>query len=86
MKKIDDDEYRLSTGRVLYANRGIIGVNCDLDVFDGYDGHLDGAFMGSYGEPLTEAEQAELCDFMIDVWQKRKALVVVREPEQDVER
>lgn len=64
--------YVLSTGRVFYANLGIIGINPTLEVSEGYDGgfSVDGDWEGE--DKWTAAERAELADFMIDLWQRFK--------------
>lgn len=50
------------SGRDVYANRGIIGINPDLETSEGYDGGLP------WDEPLTKAERIELADYMIALW------------------
>ncbi len=65
----DKNEYTLTSGRRLYANNGIIGINGELKVYDGYDGNLGGAVNWP---TITEAEKTEICDHMIALWQKRK--------------
>jgi len=76
--------YRLSTGREVYAHRGLIGISVSdrdsdedshgFEISEGYDGHLD--VNGHYDyvsngvvEAWTEAEKLELADFMIQQWQ-----------------
>lgn len=64
------ERYELSTGNTFYANNGIIGISPDSVymnfIYDGYDGYIDP------GYDLSKEEQLELCDFMIDLWKKRK--------------
>jgi hypothetical protein len=58
------DQYQLSTGRVFYAHRGIIGLTPESETgrtFEGSDGDLD---LRSW----TRAERAELADWMIAQW------------------
>ncbi len=73
-----DDGYELSTGRKIYANGGFVGINEELDVREGYDGNM---YEYNAGQ-LTPAEQAEICDFMIGLWQERKAIVAPELPEE----
>ena len=63
---------KLSTGKVLEANRGIIGLNSDMEVHGGYDEilYIRGEM---YNEvELTVLEQIELADYMIGLWTKYK--------------
>lgn len=80
MRKVDDHHYELSSGKKIYAHGGIVGINSELEVHDGYDGHFGRLFEASYdfdeeeeARRLTEQEHDEICDFMIDLWQQRKA-------------
>jgi hypothetical protein len=66
--------YRLSTGRELRANEGLISIARDADgtfrIREGYDGVVSGAT----GDPdddedtWTADERRELADFMIAQW------------------
>lgn len=71
-----DENFTLSTGKRFYANCGILGLGPGLDVSHGYDA---GLWHGDYAR-FTPAEQAEICDYMIALWQERKAIVEVLEP------
>lgn len=64
MKNLDRDTIILSTGRTMYANCGIIGIDPELNVSQGYDGQLF-----RFGEnSLTPEERREISDYMIDLW------------------
>lgn len=58
-----DNEIELSTGRTIYANRGIVGIGPDLDLTQGYDGDIRIGL-------LTTAERLELVEFVIARWQR----------------
>jgi hypothetical protein len=66
--KIDGNYVTFSSGKVLSANQGIIGIDPDLDVSEGYDGGFDIA--DTYRETLTKPERRELADYMIALWQR----------------
>ncbi len=75
MERLTRDEYRLSTGRVFYANRGIVGIepkaDGTLEVTEGYDGgvSVDGSeFCDPPRPPWTQAERAELATYMSEQW------------------
>jgi hypothetical protein len=70
------NEYELSTGRKIYANGGIVGINTELEVYEGYDG-----IVREFTERLTPEEQDEFCDFMIALWQERKSKHLLRAAE-----
>ena len=63
--RIDGDDIIFSTGKRLYANCGIIGIDPDLDVYEGYDGDFG-------DDKLTEEEKLELAEYMITVWKSYK--------------
>ena len=73
MKQTGESEYTLSTGKVFYANRGIIGHGPDeYDEFtEGFDGHCDEGI----DEPFTPAEKIEICEYMIERWTALKAKI-----------
>lgn len=70
--KIEGGKVIFSTGRVESANAGIIGINPELDLHQGYDGSF--ASYAAWGpedeeyKPLTKAEREELADYMIGLW------------------
>lgn len=76
---IDRNDVIFSSGRVKYANFGIIGISQGLEITEGYDGGFHCArdeFESDEDyecrEGLTRDEQIELADFMIETWQRFK--------------
>lgn len=72
MKRTDYDEFTLSTGRTVYANRGLIGLGIndgEFEISEGYDGHIwvDDTWDGNKSK-WTVSEKGELADFMIGLW------------------
>lgn len=66
MQRTDEDWYRLSTGRPLYANNGIVGLDVkNGGVFTGYDDDLS-------PRQWTVEERREFADFMIAAWTEWK--------------
>jgi hypothetical protein len=82
MKRIDRDNYELSSGRKIYANHGLISISDNRDdahdpgweIGEGYDGHLSEPNSSHELDdpPLTAEEREELADFMIEQWQRFK--------------
>ena len=74
--KIEGDNVIFSTGLEKYTNKGIIGLTPTLSVMHGYDGYFyepKEEWMDEEDyEGLTNEEQIELADFMIEQWQKFK--------------
>lgn len=62
---VDGDEFILSTGRKINANNGYIGINPEMMLSEGYDGHI-------YADRWTPEERIELADYMIGLWQEYK--------------
>lgn len=69
---IEDDNVIFSTGKVRYANNGIVGLAPDLEVFGGYDHGFFCPPSEWDDDPvtLTPAEQIELAEHMIAQWQR----------------
>lgn len=67
--KIEGDYMVFSTGKEAYAYAGVIGLDPVLHVFGGYD---DSVY--EYNNDLSKAERIELADYMIEQWQKFRAL------------
>lgn len=63
-----NQDYIFSTGRVINAHYGVIGIDPVSE--DIYEGFID--YIKTYNDSLTKEEQLELCDYMIDLWKKRK--------------
>ena len=61
--KCEQDTLVFSTGKEIYANHGIVGINPSLGIFEGYDDDL-------YPESFTKDEKIELADYMIGLWKK----------------
>lgn len=75
------DAYELSTGRIVDANSGAIGIDNELNVSEGYDGGIypspdeltDGPAGLDPEQVWTQAEREELADYMIGLWTRWKA-------------
>lgn len=66
------DEIVFSSGKSIYANNNIVGIDAELEISEGYDGSI--FIEGHNGEELlTKPELIELADMMIDRWQRFKA-------------
>ena len=59
----DEDVYQLSTGTIIYANRGIIGLAPDGSIYGGYDEGVH-----TRGD-LTDDEVRDVAAYMIEKWQ-----------------
>lgn len=57
------------SGKEAYTNCGIIGIDEELEVSEGYDGAFED---WNSNEPFTAAERAELADYMIALWSRFK--------------
>ena len=57
--KIENDSLIFSTGRIAYANNGIVGLG---------NGHLSEGYDGGLGEEFTDEEIKELAAYMIEAW------------------
>ena len=67
------ESIELPSGRILRANRGIFGINHELNVFDGYDGVpvpsvYDVEFHNT--PPLNRADRTYLAGYVIDLWEQ----------------
>lgn len=69
---------RLKSGKSIEPAFGIVGIDDELVVFEGYDGRLGAPGEGADGDPyldpapLTPTEFMELADVMIGRWQALK--------------
>ena len=75
--KVKGDDLIFRTGRVMYANGGIIGIDSDLEVTGGYDSGFcrpkeDWMEEGDFEDVLDKQEHIELADHMIGLWEKFK--------------
>ena len=59
----DTDELILRSGRRIYANCGILGINPVGQISGGYDEGLN-------GEEFSEAERNEIASYMIGLWRE----------------
>lgn len=76
IQKNSDSELTLEcSGGVISPYGGIIGINPELEIFEGYDGDLAVSHAktgGSYGCKFTKEERQELADYMISLWAEYK--------------
>ena len=56
------DELQFQSGKDIYANHGIVGINHHLQPTEGYDGTID-------DDKLTKAERRELALYAISLWE-----------------
>ena len=63
---------KLSTGKEIYANREIIGIDDELNIFEGYDGivYMPDFYWDESESPLTDAECVELANRVIERWKQ----------------
>ena len=87
MKRVNQDEYELSSGRTVPSNNGIIGLSPDFDegIFEGYDGHVafpDRAVMDDIGRKFTYRDHLEVALFMADLWYEYAHYILNKEREE----
>jgi hypothetical protein len=65
--EITGDTIVLESGKEIYANNGIIGIDSGFNLYSGYDGMiLDHEWYDpSIGDDLTPEEVVEIADFII---------------------
>jgi len=72
--QLNGEVFILSTGKEIGANRNIIGINPELEIYEGYDGQLDQPAYNHKKDcmepPLTAEEAMELSHFMIQLWRE----------------
>ncbi len=73
--KIDGDKIIFPSGKVAYANNGIIGLSPELEISQGYDGGLryERIFRPGVEFPdddISPDDLRELARFMIVQWQR----------------
>ena len=76
--KIENNKIVFNDGTKKYCSHGIIGLGCNLDVYDGYDGILysknlcDGDIEDGFGKEseycMSEEHMVEIADYMIKMW------------------
>lgn len=67
----------LSNGKEVYANEDIIGINSNLEVYQGYNGLID-CYRDRdilISDALTDLERIELASILIERWQKYKTFI-----------
>lgn len=75
--KIEKDEVTWSTGRVESGvNRGIVGINPNLEVSSGLDSGFGFLSPWDISGVLTEVERDELADYMIELWKQFKLVPI----------
>jgi hypothetical protein len=62
----------MADGTEYYANGGIVGLNDDLEISEGYDGGFYCYREDSDDGALPLAHRLELADYMIALWIKYK--------------
>jgi hypothetical protein len=68
---MDENEIALATGRRVYANRGIIGIDSRLAIFGGDSGHIyDPEYESEMDCQLTADELLEIAQIAISRWQR----------------
>lgn len=65
------DEIRFTSGHRMVANCGILGIDADFGITEGYDAAIDWKFRIAEGE-LTTADLIEAADQMIARWHSFK--------------
>jgi hypothetical protein len=63
-----NDEFILSSGRKIYAHRGIVGIGPGLELSQGYDGGINWPPQDWHEEKLTAEDAHELADMMLRRW------------------
>lgn len=66
MIKKDDSTMILKSGKKIYVNHGLISIDDDNNIYEGYDGEID---IYDYNE-LTKDERIEIAEYMIERWKK----------------
>lgn len=82
--KINHDHVVFNTGKVRYANGGIIGIDDRLEIYGGYDSgfYVDDDDEHSWRDDedmLIKSELIELADHMIGLWSEFKTKVTDEE-------
>lgn len=76
---------KLTSGRSIQANEGIVGIDANLRPTEGYDGPIDGAALTCDDcrdedevDLFSMADRVELADVMICRWSQYRELAVLR--------
>ncbi len=63
----------LPSGKIIRANKGIIGINPKLDIYEGYDGTID--IKEAWGnQRLSKEDRQILAKHAIELWEKYASL------------
>jgi hypothetical protein len=65
--------YLLESGRTFRANGGILGINSEELLTEGYDSELENGYDTTFEfdqPPLTAEERREIADYMIERWKE----------------
>lgn len=57
------DYYKLSSGKLIYANHGILGLSSECNLYEGYDGSF-------LHESWSREDRVEVAEMMIERWKK----------------
>ena len=69
-------EIILSSGRKIYENQNIVGIDDQGELFEGYAGTISWPSLDYQEQQLTSDDMRELCDIMIARWQKYKGSIL----------
>jgi hypothetical protein len=61
---------KLPSGKTVYANCGIIGIDEDGTLYGGYDNTLDNEYYNAEGDTITIEDKLYLADLSIARWTK----------------
>jgi hypothetical protein len=67
------DNLVLKSGREIYANQGIFGIDADLCVSTGYDNGVEWPADSDDPDALTADDMREIADLMLDRWTRFRA-------------
>ena len=75
--KIEEDTITFNSGHKAHATLGIVGINSQLELSEGYDRHIDWPVPEWWQKQhpertLTNEDMRELADHMIGLWTKFK--------------
>lgn len=70
--KVEGDRIMFHSGTIYYANKGIIGLDHNLQTYEGYDDYLE-----IESSTFSPEQKLELADYMINLWTKYKEKAVL---------
>jgi dUTPase len=69
--KFGGSYFTLASGRRFYANAGILGIDSDGYLTEGYDGNVENTMMGDLDDhPFTAEERQEIGEYMVARWKE----------------